>query len=737
MHTELNPRKEFYIHLTAVVSCGVAAYYLFWRTFYTLNIDALWFSIPLLAAEVYGVISAYMFFFMVWTPTIRTSPPPLKDRTVDIFIATYNEDITLLRKTILGAIRVTYPHKTYVLDDGNRPEVAKLAAELGAYYAARETNTHAKAGNLNNALSISDGEFIVSLDADHVPLPNFIDRTLGYFEDEAVAFVQTPQAFYNLDSFQHRFDPKQRRMWTEQSLFFSVIQPGKDFWNAAFYCGSCAMIRRNSLEAIGGFATGTITEDIHTSIRLHAKGFKSIYHNESLAYGIAAQTALPFYIQRLRWGQGAMQVMRKENPLFIRGLSIPQRICYFASMSIYFDGFQKLIYYLSPAIYLLTSILPINSFDMVFLSHFLPYFVLFLISFELISRGHGSTVLTEQYNMSKFYIFMKSFKGFFSDSKTKFRVTPKAGSSTVSYAMVAPQLFVLGINIGGITWGAWKLSLYNEFEKSAFFGNVFWGSWNVGLAAVASNYIIKKVQKRNSYRFPYLSMVSYKLFDGTKTVDEGVGIMRDYNEYGFSLLLWKTIPTETQISAKVSFYGSIIEAEGVVTNVMRLNKEGQALFQHGIRFLDLKQDDQDMLIRHGIEFAIPKLVAEHDRTYDFFTRIEVFWKKRRRKSERLFLTIPTRLDYSSGPAFTCITEDISVGGFSLLSPKPVDNAEICRLSLMLPDRAIEGKARVVKCTKLTYGDINIYKIVLSFIDMNENDLASLIGLSRAVRLSPL
>ena len=124
----------------------------------------------------------------------------------------------------------------------------------------------------------------------------------------------------------------------------------------------------------------------------------------------------------------------------------------------------------------------------------------------------------------------------------KFRVTPKAGSSTVSYAMLAPQLFVLAIKYRRVTWGVWRLSLYNEFEKSAFFGNVFWGLWKRWARGRSINYIIKKVQKRNSYRFPYLSMVSYKVLTEPRLLDEGVGVMRDYNEHGFSLLLWKTIP---------------------------------------------------------------------------------------------------------------------------------------------------------------------------------------------------
>ena len=164
----------------------------------------------------------------------------------------------LLRETIVCALNVRYPHKTYVLDDGCRGSVEALARELGADYIARKERDHAKAGNLNNALRITQGEFVITLDADHVPSPEFIDELIGFFADDQMAIVQTHQDFYNLDSFQHLLNVKKGYGWQQQELFFNVIQPGKDHYNAAFYCGSPAMIRRAALDDIGGFATGDI-----------------------------------------------------------------------------------------------------------------------------------------------------------------------------------------------------------------------------------------------------------------------------------------------------------------------------------------------------------------------------------------------------------------------------------------------------------------------------------------------
>ncbi|MES2366975.1 MAG: cellulose synthase catalytic subunit [Pseudomonadota bacterium] len=250
---------------------------------------------------------------MTWRLTVRIAPPAPRGLSVDVFIPTFNEPVQLVRRTLLATIHMDYPHETWLLDDGNRPEMASLAEDLGVRYLARERNTDAKAGNLNNALANSSAEFVAVFDADHAPQQNFLTHTLGYFNDPAVAFVQTPQDFFNLDSYQHRQQTRKHTVWTEQSLFFRVIQRGKDYWNAAFFCGSCATLRRSALEKIGGFATGTVTEDLHTSIRLHKQGFKSVYHAEPLAFGIAPSSVVPFLQQRIRWGQGACRSGAKNG----------------------------------------------------------------------------------------------------------------------------------------------------------------------------------------------------------------------------------------------------------------------------------------------------------------------------------------------------------------------------------------------------------------------------------------
>src|SRR3954471_15407347 len=409
--------------ILVVVYLVVAIWYLAWRPS-TFNPQAMAFSVIVYGAELFGFVVALMHLFMVWRLAVRAAPPPPVGATVDVFVPTFNEPVEMLRRTLQAALRIDYPHQTWLLDDGNRPEARALAESLGCRYLTRTENVDAKAGNLNNAFRHSVAEYVAIFDADHAPARDFLQHTLGYFNDQQVAFVQTPQDFYNLDSYQHRHDQQRRLVWTEQSLFFRVIQRGKDYWNAAFFCGSCAVLRRRALDEVGGIATGTVTEDLETSIRLHRKGFQSVYHTESLAFGVAPATVVPFLKQRVRWGQGAMQALRHLGTWFGHGLTLPQRINYLATVLTYFDGWQKAVFYSAPVIVLATGIMPITEVSWAFLAHFIPFYILTFWAFEEVGRGYGRSVTIEQYNMARFAAFLWATLGLVR-RKTNFRVTSK------------------------------------------------------------------------------------------------------------------------------------------------------------------------------------------------------------------------------------------------------------------------------------------------------------------------
>lgn len=479
----------------------VSAWYLWWRAG-TLNPETPVFSAVVYGAEVFGVATTLMHLFMCWRLSVRQAPAPREGLSVDVFVPTYNESVELVRKTLLAAQAMDYAHTTWLLDDGRRPEMEVLAAQLGCRYLARADNAHAKAGNLNHALAHSSGELIVIFDADHAPRRDFLVKTLGYFKDPAVGFVQTPQDFYNLDSYQHRRRGAGQAVWTEQSLFFRVIQRGKDCWNAAFFCGSCAVVRRRALDQIGGFATGTVTEDLHTSIRIHAKGWKSVYHAEAMAFGLAPESIEPFIGQRVRWGQGAMHVWRSEGILFHRGLSWAQRFNYLASVLTYFDGWQKAVFYIAPVVVLLTGTLPLLTGTSEFLWHFLPYYLLTFWVFEEVGRGYGRSLFIEQYNMARFAAFAWATLAWISP-KLKFRVTRKGAPARGAVRFMAPQWAVMALNFAAIpvALALWWLGT-STLPLHGLIANSIWALLNGLLAlAVISFTAATQAHTRTRYRF--------------------------------------------------------------------------------------------------------------------------------------------------------------------------------------------------------------------------------------------
>lgn len=496
--------KQLLLRFISVVSIAYFLYYLWWRAAYTLNPQALAFSWVLLLAEAFGVVSFILFSWMTQDVSPRYPyKTPRAGVRVDVFIPTYNEGIDILEATLTGCRCITYPHQTYVLDDGDRAEVRELAQRMDCRYIARPVHDHAKAGNINYALTKTDGEFIVLLDADMVPQPGYIDRTLGYFENEKLAYIQMPQEFYNQDSIQHKSGD-----WHEQSLFFRVIQPGKNYSNSAFWCGSPSIVRRSALEQVGGVATETITEDIHTSVRMHSRGWHSLFLKETLAYGIAPQTIQSFLVQRLRWAQGTMQLYRsKESPLWIRGLTLRQRLSYLSSFLAYFESFQKLVLILTPVFILLFNIYPMRVNMMVFLFHWVPYFGFNILANQLGGRGHFRYFQTEKYNILKMMVFIQSTMTLVFHKNLKFKVTPKSVDNSVyrnERRSMRAYMAILGLITGVIIFGLIRLVSWQRgiTQKETLLVTLVWAVYNAIVILIGIWEVLGKPHERKQYRFP-------------------------------------------------------------------------------------------------------------------------------------------------------------------------------------------------------------------------------------------
>lgn len=274
---------------------------------------------------------------------------------VDVFITVYGEDAATIRRTVIAAMALRGAHRTWVLDDGRSDEVKELAASLGAWYIRRLTGHGAKAGNLNHAMSIAKGEFFAVFDADFAPDPDFLVETVPFFAEENVAFVQTPQAYGNLHTVISRGAAYM------QSVFYRFVQRGRNRFNAAFCVGTNVVFRRTAIDEIGGIHTDSKSEDIWTALRLHERGWKSVYIADILAVGEAPETIEAYSKQQLRWATGGFEILLTHNPLSPRRrLTGDQRIQYFVTATFYLTGICPLLLLLVPPLEIFFDLRPMT-----------------------------------------------------------------------------------------------------------------------------------------------------------------------------------------------------------------------------------------------------------------------------------------------------------------------------------------------------------------------------------------
>ena len=452
-------RRAVLILLAVSIPC-----YLIWRIFFTFNIEFPIFSSLFLLADFITCFATLGFAISLWNLKKNNQIFELKkDLKVDVWIPTYNESIDLLRRTIYHAVNMNYSHKTYIFDDGKREEVKKLAESLGAIYLSRENNLHAKAGNLNYALRMTKGDFIASFDADFIPQKDFLTKLLGYFKNENVALVQSPQKYYNSNSFQHKENKFSKKLWGEQDSFFNLIMNGRNNWNSAFWVGTSAIMRRTAIDSIGGFPTDSVVEDMLTSILIHNKKWKTIYVDESLAYGLAPSSLDYFLIQRLRWARGVSQILKKQNPIFKKGLTFIQKFFYLSSIAHFFEGTARLIYYFIPALYLLFGIAPIKPGLPIIFTIF-GYLFFVLISLSIITKGKSFFYNNEVYGMIRYWVYFMGNLEIFFKRKLKFAVTPKGDSKKVQLKSVFGPALVFLVNFSATLYSILRELLISELS---------------------------------------------------------------------------------------------------------------------------------------------------------------------------------------------------------------------------------------------------------------------------------
>lgn len=447
-------RRKSWRHLVALVYVAMSTTYLGWRLT-IINPESLPLSIAFYAVECIGFLLGLKSILGSWSYSHRTPPPAPPGLAVDVLLPVYQEPVEIIRRTVMAARAIRYPHRTVMLDDGKRDELEALAAELGVDYLRRPDNLGAKAGNLNFGLQHSAATFVMVLDADHIAMPHALDIMLGFFQDDRVALVQTPQDYYNVDAFQY-VNSRHGALWHDQSAFYNLSQPCADLVNAAECVGTGVVYRRSALDAIGGIPTETVTEDTHTSLRLHKAGLTTVYLNEPIAYGLAAADLGEYYKTRHRWGHGNLQVLRCEKVLTCRGLTPAQRIHYSLMGLIYLEGWQQLLLLLLPVF---TLVLGLPSFNVTLfnVTLIMAFPVASYLLLQELGCGFARYWANEIFSMARWPIYIAASLGIFGGSM-RFRSSLKSARGRISWYLMAPQLTMLALSLFSVIYGYLRLA---------------------------------------------------------------------------------------------------------------------------------------------------------------------------------------------------------------------------------------------------------------------------------------
>ncbi|AXC12945.1 Cellulose synthase catalytic subunit [UDP-forming] [Acidisarcina polymorpha] len=514
-------RGRHAVYLLVLLSASATARYAWWRIGALIHYFASpWTHIDpwnaaamllLIGAEMYSFAILYLGFVQTIAPLRR--PPVLLPEdlaewpTVDIMVPTYNEPLDVVRYTVLAAQEIDWPREkieVYLLDDGNREEFRAFAEAAGVRYIARVEHNHAKAGNINHALAKSSGELIAIFDSDHIPTRSFLQVTAGWFlRDRKLGMLQTPHHFYSPDPFERNLGHF-RQIPNEGELFYGIIQDTNDLWNATFFCGSCAVLRRAALDEVHGIAHETVTEDAHTSFRMHKAGWNTAYINLVQSAGLATESIGDHIKQRVRWARGMAQILRIDNPLFARGLKLPQRLCYFNAMAHFFYALPRLIFLTSPICYLVFGKLNIPGYWLTILVFALPHLAMATITNSRIQGEKRHSFWNEIYEtVLSPYILLPTMLALISPKLGKFNVTAKGQSKqddSFDHTMAAPFLVLLSLNVLAVAMAVPRLLYWDPGHRGTIAMNLFWTCFNIAVLGVTLSVCWESKQRRTAVR---------------------------------------------------------------------------------------------------------------------------------------------------------------------------------------------------------------------------------------------
>ena len=568
------------------LSVLVSTRYLYWRFSTSMQVESsvdLLLGLGLLAAEFYAWIILIIGFFQTIWPLKRKPVPMPQDLskwpTVDVFIPSYNEPLSIVMPTVIAALAMDWPReklKVHLLDDGRRDDFREFAASVDVTYMTRSSNVHAKAGNINAALPHTDGELIAIVDCDHIPARTFLQATAGLFlQDRQLAMVQTPRNVLSPDPFERKFQLF-RLMPNEAELSCGPVQDGNDLWNAAFFCGSCAVVRRTMLLEIGGVAVETVTEDAHTALKLQRLGYSTAYLGVIQAAGLAAESLSAHVGQRIRWARGTAQILRIDNPLFGKGLRWPQRLCYLNAVLHLFYGLPRVIFLTAPLSYLLFEVHIIQASADLLAVYALPHLIHAGIANSRVQGSHRHPFWAEVYETAlAWYIMVPSTLAMINPKWGQFNVTAQGGKidrESFDWKISLPYLIIVALNLIGIAIGFGRLFWWNNHEFGMVLFNLLWTAYNLTILVAILSIALESRQVRPHWRIQVNLPAMIKLPNGRTVACEA----EDFSDAGLAIKLPVEFPVGQGSPVKISIFrgerefsipAAVVFSQGLVLRV--------------------------------------------------------------------------------------------------------------------------------------------------------------------------
>lgn len=408
--------------------------------------------------------------------TVPKTPPQAKTYSVDIFTTfCAGEPIQMIEETLTALQAITYPHKTYLCDEADDPYLRELCKRLGVYHVTRTLKINAKAGNINNALSQSDGELCVVLDPDHVPFPDFLDPIVSHFNNPEVGFVQIVQAYKN-----HNEGLIAKGAAQQTYQFYGPMMMTMNKYGTVQAIGANCTFRRTALESIGGHAAG-LAEDMHTSMQLHAKGWKSVYVPAVLARGLVPSTLSAYYQQQLKWSRGVFDLLVIAYPRLFKQFTWQQKLHYAFIPVHYVSGLIFLINFLIPVISLFFNESPvyINLFEfglvllplsasIILIRHYVQYWV-------MEDEERGFHVVGGLLMIGTWWVFITGLVYTILRKKVPYVPTPKEGNEDTNWILNVPNAIILALSLSAIgyglstDWNPYNLAMAGFASMNCFF----------------------------------------------------------------------------------------------------------------------------------------------------------------------------------------------------------------------------------------------------------------------------